>query len=132
MGASSEAVISSSILAMPTAVKASSSAFHRTLANDGLGFGKFAKAVVSSPDLLVALEKQTKDAGVHHDVSPMSASDGVEAILNIPDVPVSPGSGDKVSGISTPATAKVILYIHPSCLFQQLFLRSCIRTLQVA
>ncbi|KAL4580962.1 hypothetical protein LXL04_017168 [Taraxacum kok-saghyz] len=106
MGASSEAVISSSILAKPTAVKASKSAFHRTLANAGLGFGKFAKAVVSSSDLLVASEKQTKDVGVHHDVSPMSASDGVEAILNIPDVPASLESGDKVSGMSTPIVVK--------------------------
>ncbi|KAL4556958.1 hypothetical protein LXL04_035127 [Taraxacum kok-saghyz] len=106
MGASSEAVISSSILGKPTAVKASKSAFHRTLANAGLGFGKFAKAVVSSPDLLVASEKQTEDAGFHHDVLPMSASDGVEAILNIPDVPASLESGDKVSGMSTPTVVK--------------------------
>ncbi|KAL4557155.1 hypothetical protein LXL04_035327 [Taraxacum kok-saghyz] len=106
MGASSEAVISSSILSKPTAVKASKSAFHRTLANAGLGFGKFAKAVVSSPDLLVASEKQTEDAGFHHDVSPMSASDGVEVILNIPDVPASLESGDKVSGMSTPTVVK--------------------------
>ncbi|KAL4588608.1 hypothetical protein LXL04_001500 [Taraxacum kok-saghyz] len=118
MGASSEAVISSSILAKPTAVKASKSAFHRTLANAGLGFGKFAKAVVSSPDLLVASEKQTEDAGFHHDVSPMSASDGVEAILNIPDVPASLESGDKVSGMSTPTVVKVNSVesdpVHPS------------------
>ncbi|KAL4575780.1 hypothetical protein LXL04_011866 [Taraxacum kok-saghyz] len=106
MGASSEAVISSSILAKPTAVKASKSAFHRTLANAGLGFGKFAKVVMSSPELLVASEKQTKDAGFHHDVSPMSASDGAEAILNIPDVPASLKSGDKVSGMSTPTVVK--------------------------
>ncbi|KAL4554716.1 hypothetical protein LXL04_037318 [Taraxacum kok-saghyz] len=106
MGASSEVVTSSSLLAKPTAIKASKSAFHRTLVGAGLGFGKFAKAVVSSPELLVASEKQTEDVGVHHDVPPMSASDGAEAVLNIPDVPASPESGDKVSGMSTPTIAK--------------------------
>ncbi|KAL4586614.1 hypothetical protein LXL04_011254 [Taraxacum kok-saghyz] len=106
MGASSEAVMSSSVLAKPTVVKASKSGFHRTLPNDGLGFGRFAKAVVSSPDLLVASEKQAKDASVQYGVFPMSAPDGVEATLNIPDVPASPESGDKFSGLSTPTTAK--------------------------
>ncbi|KAL4575118.1 hypothetical protein LXL04_021959 [Taraxacum kok-saghyz] len=106
MGPSSEAVMSSSILAKPTAVKSSKSAFHRTLANAGLGFGKFAKAVVSSPDLLVASEKQTKEVGDQYDVCPMGAPDSAEAILNIPDVPASSEGDDKSSGMSTPLLQK--------------------------
>ena len=106
VGACFEVVVSSPVLAKPTAVKASKSAFHRTLANVGLGFGKFAKAVVSSPDPLVSSEKQIDTVSVQHDVLPGNAPDDVVATLNIPDVPSSPDGGDKFPGMSTPTTVK--------------------------
>ncbi|KAL4588279.1 hypothetical protein LXL04_001162 [Taraxacum kok-saghyz] len=71
----------------PTAVKAADSAFVKTLRGAGLGFGKFASAVVSSPKPLVSSEK-------HVDVMPESVvpSESCEAILDIPSAASSLGA----------------------------------------
>ncbi|KAL4572952.1 hypothetical protein LXL04_019741 [Taraxacum kok-saghyz] len=45
-------------------VKAANSAFRRALRGAGFGFGGFASAVVSSPDLIVTAEKQTEPLSI--------------------------------------------------------------------
>ncbi|KAL4569161.1 hypothetical protein LXL04_024792 [Taraxacum kok-saghyz] len=67
------------------AIKAADSAFDKTLRGAGLGFGKFASAIVSSPQLLVSSEKHV-DSMVHGS----APGDSHEAILDIPSVPSSP------------------------------------------
>ncbi|KAL4589478.1 hypothetical protein LXL04_002385 [Taraxacum kok-saghyz] len=70
-------------------VKAADSAFRRALCGAGFGFGGFTSAVVSSPELIVAAEKQTEPLSVAPDADHISV-ELPGAVLSIPSVSSSP------------------------------------------
>ncbi|KAL4589793.1 hypothetical protein LXL04_002703 [Taraxacum kok-saghyz] len=87
-------------------VKAADSAFRRALRGAGFGFGGFASAVVSSPDLIVAAEKQYEPLSVAPDAGNISV--GLpEAVLSIPSVFSSPEVVADIIAPDSPSSAKV-------------------------
>ncbi|KAL4563550.1 hypothetical protein LXL04_027593 [Taraxacum kok-saghyz] len=90
-------------------VKAAGSAFRRALHSAGFGFGGFASAVVSSPDLIVAAEKQTDPLNPLSGVPDAgNVSAGLpEAVLSIPFVSSSPEAVAHTVAPDSPSSAKV-------------------------
>ncbi|KAL4568738.1 hypothetical protein LXL04_024353 [Taraxacum kok-saghyz] len=93
-------------LSKAVGVKTAGSAFRRALRGAGFGFGGFASAVVSSPDLIVDAEKQTDPLSSSPDAGNVSAS-LPEAILSIPSVPSSPEAVADAVAPDSPSSAKV-------------------------
>ncbi|KAL4564951.1 hypothetical protein LXL04_029029 [Taraxacum kok-saghyz] len=87
-------------------VKAADSAFRRALRGAGFGFGGFTSAVVSSPELIVAAEKQTEPLSVAPDADHISV-ELPGAVLSIPSVSSSPEAVADTIAPDSPSSAKV-------------------------
>ncbi|KAL4582713.1 hypothetical protein LXL04_007272 [Taraxacum kok-saghyz] len=91
-------------LVKPMMVKKSMSAFHQTLLGAGLGFSKFAKAVVSSPEAIVVSEKQLEASSGGMQIR-SSAAQPVDAVLSIPLLPSSPEGVTNTVALTAPLEA---------------------------
>ncbi|KAL4555041.1 hypothetical protein LXL04_037652 [Taraxacum kok-saghyz] len=101
----------------PRIAKAASSAFRKTLADAGLGFGKFASAVLTVPEPLVSSVKAVgTDAGSIEAIT--GISDSMSGILTVPSVRTSPDAPGKSSGLAEPVSLEGLTAVgkapHPT------------------
>ncbi|KAL4567937.1 hypothetical protein LXL04_023533 [Taraxacum kok-saghyz] len=100
-------------LVKPMVVKKSMSAFHQTLLGAGLGFSKFAKAVVSSPEAIAVSEKQLEASSGEMKIR-SSAAQPADAVLSIPPLPSSPEGVTSTAVLTVPLEA-IVLGNEASC-----------------